>query len=124
DRLALGGGLEIRRSDPPPGADLLASDPALPPPDAFGRGRKIFRSQRCMSCHSRANPNGPQLDGVGTAYLNRHGSDAAKELEAFLAKPFLRKGILGWGDTHRRRMTIEVSDEAERKDLVSYLLAR
>ncbi len=125
DRLALAGGLEIQRGPRSVGEDLLADDLPLPPADAFSRGRELFRGPRCMSCHSEGNPNAPELDGVGAAYLNRYGSRAREELDTFLADPSARVGILGWGEEHNgRRMMIQLADDAQRADVTSYLLTR
>lgn len=125
DRLALAGGLEIERGPRSVGEDLLGGDLPLPPPDAFSRGRQIFRGPRCMSCHSEGNPNAPELEGVGAAYLNRYGARAREELDSFLADPSAREGILGWGKEHNgRRMMIQLADDAQRADVTSYLLTR
>lgn len=125
DRLALAGGLEIERGAPAVGGDLLGDDLPLPPADAFARGRKLFRGPRCMSCHSEGNPNAPELEGVGAAYLDRYGSRAREELDAFLADPSAREGILGWGKEHNgRRMMIQLADPQQRADVTSYLLTR
>jgi PDZ domain-containing protein/cytochrome c len=125
DRLALAGGLEVERGARSVGEDLLGGELPLPPADAYSRGRELFRGPRCMSCHSEGNPNAPELDGVGAEYLHVYGSRARAELDAFLADPSAREGILGWGKKHNgRRMMIQLADEGQRADVTTYLLNR
>ncbi len=130
DRLLLAGGSDVRAEASAVGPPLDPVAPPPPPSDAVGRGRALFRTGACASCHQDGVPaNAPPLVGVGDVLLSRLRTEerARAHLRAFLRGPAPQASVLAPLGEYPARMppvTVEQVDDAALEDLITYLLSR
>lgn len=94
---------------------------------APARGLALFMAQGCITCHAPSSMQGPQLDGIGDAYLKEAGGDVARAkamVKAYVRDPRGVKPIVPRQNAMFSQMpAYPLMDDAQIDAIAEYILS-